>query len=727
MMNKHLLSFLMLSSLCATASAQNSVSVDLTDKLLVNPDFELFECKVKPANQSKAAEIEALPEFGQVLRFKDEYKSGDATAIYREAARGVPYGWSMNQPETGEEGGFGGNSYGVNSDAYNPHGNAACWFSQGTFPVGWKLYQTIPASKLEPGLYKVTCLLWQEVSLNKASNTNTTYQEGYTYTNIAGTCCLFANNSVQYYGRKDDYNEAGLTPTDEVVTYANHMFGLNKNGVKLHPMVVYVNVKEGEDLTIGIRTSHIDKYGKPRGNRSGWFKADNFRVEKVLSQPEKDADEFTAEVLTNSSFELDHNGEVTDKQICNGDSHASQTPGSDGYNPDFTYYGWENDNLPDDYGQHPNFCWGLMGHNAGYMDGKNTPMENTRLYQYIDADKLEPGVYTLSCMAWQPTDLKGFGQFRIYADNGNNTYVTYYGVESKYEKNQTEGEIATFAGLPGGVDSYSKRSRILEDMYVNIPVYPDQDLEVGLKTGGQNGDADEAVVHAGAFHIDYFRINKTSNLPVNYTAETNDVQAENYKVRATLDCAVANNIWNTVCLPFALNAADIQTIFGKDAKVAAFDGADATTANFKTVAEMEAGVPYLVYATDALPAPMVIDDVVITKSSAETVTKGNFSFVGGFSATTINAGDQNSLVVNGDGTLKPAAEATTVSAFHAYMKSATGGAATYTVNGTIVTGIDSITTGVESKDAKVFNLAGQRVNNDAKGVVIANGKTIIKK
>lgn len=726
-MNKHLLSFLMLSSLCATASAQNSVSVDLTDKLLVNPDFELFECKVKPANQGKATEIEALPEFGQLLRFKDEYKTDGATAVYREAARGVPYGWSMNQPETGEDGGFGGNSYGVNADAYNAHGNAACWFSQGTFPKGWKLYQTIPASKLEPGLYKVTCLLWQEVKLSKASNSINTLAEGYTYTELAGTCCLFANNSVQYYGRATDYHETGLTETDEVVTYANHMFGQTGNRAKLQPMVVYVNVKEGEDLTIGIRTSNIDRYGNPRGNRSGWFKADDFHVEKVLSQPEQDADEFTAEVLTNNSFELDNNGEVNGSQIYNGESHSSETPGKNGYDPDFTYYGWENDNLPDDYGQHPNFCWGLQGGSTCYMDSKNTPMENTRLYQYIDADRLTPGVYTLSCLAWQPTDLKGFGQFRIYGDNGNNTYVTYYGVESKYEKNQTEGEIATFAGLPGGKDSYGSRSRILEDMSVNVPVYPGQDLEVGLKTGGQNGDADEAVVHAGTFHIDYFRISKTSNLPVSYTAEANDVQAESYKVRATLDCAVANNTWNTVCLPFALNAADIQTVFGKGAKVAAFDGADATTANFKTVAAIEAGVPYLVYATDALPSPMVIDDVVITKSAAETVTKGNFSFVGAFSATTLNAGDQNSLVVNGDGTLKPAAETATVSAFHAYMKSAAGGAATYTVDGTVVTGIDGIATSAEAKDAKVFNLAGQRVSNDAKGVVIANGKTIIKK
>ena len=43
------------------------------------------------------------------------------------------------------------------------------------------------------------------------------------------------------------------------------------------------------------------------------------------------------------------------------------------------------------------------------------------------------------------------------------------------------------------------------------------------------------------------------------------------------------------------------------------------------------------------------------------------------------------------------------------------------------TGIDDVTTVVNDKDAPVYNLAGQRVSKDYKGVVIQNGKKRINK
>ena len=52
----------------------------------------------------------------------------------------------------------------------------------------------------------------------------------------------------------------------------------------LNPMQVIVEVKEGESLKLGIRTSNY----KPDGTRStndnhGWFKVDHFRIHKVTA------------------------------------------------------------------------------------------------------------------------------------------------------------------------------------------------------------------------------------------------------------------------------------------------------------------------------------------------------------------------------------------------------------------------------------------------------------
>ncbi len=53
------------------------------------------------------------------------------------------------------------------------------------------------------------------------------------------------------------------------------------------------------------------------------------------------------------------------------------------------------------------------------------------------------------------------------------------------------------------------------------------------------------------------------------------------------------------------------------------------------------------------------------------------------------------------------------------------GSSIYSLNGT--TGINSITTDVDSADAPVYNLAGQRVGKNAKGVLIKNGKKYVVK
>ena len=190
----------------------------LTDKLLVNADFE----------------------------YNADNKKADG--------RGIPYGWTV-------KGTLSGNSYGVNTDAKNPHGTNCCWFNSKPFPDEFELSQTIPAGKIEPGLYRVSCLFW-----NQSGN--------------GGNSRIFANNSVQYFGTAMGVQNI-LTP-GELNSYANYE-GTPTSDIYLKPMYVYVQVHEGESLTIGVRSSNRKNNGSvATGNDpTGWFKVDNFMIERI--------------------------------------------------------------------------------------------------------------------------------------------------------------------------------------------------------------------------------------------------------------------------------------------------------------------------------------------------------------------------------------------------------------------------------------------------------------
>lgn len=191
---------------------------DLTDDLLVNADFEYNDENV---HQSKTC---------------------------------VPYGWTMSASTTN-------GSYGINADAENPYKDYCFWAISRPFPDDWAIYQTIPAEKLQPGVYQVSCILWN--------------QNG-----ISGNCRLFANNNVQYFSSPDGV--AKILTTGERNSYASYQ-GTTTSDATMKPMTVYVAIHEGDSLQVGIKTSNRKGNGTiATGNDpTGWFKADHFRIRKV--------------------------------------------------------------------------------------------------------------------------------------------------------------------------------------------------------------------------------------------------------------------------------------------------------------------------------------------------------------------------------------------------------------------------------------------------------------
>ena len=407
-------------------------SDSLTSQLLTNPDFEYdHDGNLNPEGETR---------------------------------RGVPYGW---QADTSR---LNGESWGINNDGGNYHGNNLCWFLSRPFPADFELSQTVSADKLEPGIYKVTCRLWVE----KAMLTN---------------CRLFANNNVQYFGKESDYTNV-LTP-GENNTYAGYDGG-DANSIVLRNMAVYIEIKEGEDLKIGIRTGNRRNNGSYASDNSGWFKVDDFRIEKTDAFPDTSEEDLTLteKLITNYDFELyDDNGTIREN--------------TSGQTRRYTPYGWHlNGSFPgDSYGLNndaanphgTNACW-FQPHDDYMPDG-------FQLSQTIKAESLTPGRYLIQCKLWVEEGL--LSNTRLFANDD----VQYYGMDYDYRGCLTDGENNTFAGYIGGQSG----NYVMQDMWVYTDISEGEDLTLGIRSGNYNPDGTPGTVFKnGWFKVDYFRINKVT-------------------------------------------------------------------------------------------------------------------------------------------------------------------------------------------------------------------------
>jgi len=126
----------------------------------------------------------------------------------------------------------------------------------------------------------------------------------------------------------------------------------------------------------------------------------------------------------------------------------------------------------------------------------------------------------------------------------------------------------------------------------------------------------------------------------------------------TVDVTLTRNLnagsYNTLCLPFAMTASQIETAFGAGTKLAKFSEANMEGESLNldfddTVTEIEAGVPYIIQPSADITAPVVLSDMAISK----TASKIDFSLAkmtGVFSPTALAEG-VNTLYLGANNTL----------------------------------------------------------------------------
>ena len=186
----------------------------------------------------------------------------------------------------------------------------------------------------------------------------------------------------------------------------------------------------------------------------------------------------------------------------------------------------------------------------------------------------------------------------------------------------------------------------------------------------------------------------------------------------------ADGEWETVCLPFALTAAQVAEVFGEGTKLAALTGSEGETLEFSTVTALEAGTPYLLLPTVAFTSKE-LEGVTLMAGAPVAVSEAGLAFTGVYEPTKIDQGD---LFIAAGNKLKPSDGESAMKAFRAYFDvvGEGSGAKMFVVNGEEATGIVRADGSVETLD-EVYTVSGVRVSKPTRGLYIINGKkTVIK-
>lgn len=228
------------------------------------------------------------------------------------------------------------------------------------------------------------------------------------------------------------------------------------------------------------------------------------------------------------------------------------------------------------------------------------------------------------------------------------------------------------------------------------------------------------------FSFNNFRLVRLGNLDVTLD-EAKDNTIEAMDANVTLKRTFVVNKWNTLVLPFAVSAEDVKAKFGNGAKVVEYSNAEDVNINFTTSTNgIKANVPVLIKLA-SVNADNTYSFENVNIQFAEPKAEGTtYSFVGSYKS--YNLVNDDYMLYADKWWKTETGDTYTIKAFRAYIKANTPAAAKQ-----LNLVIDGQTTGLKLNtvngniEGETYNIAGQRVANSYKGLIIKNGKKIIKK
>lgn len=347
------------------------------------------------------------------------------------------------------------------------------------------------------------------------------------------------------------------------------------------------------------------------------------------------------------------------------------------------------------------------GGNEGAKDDEIwTNADGTKVGHYYDYWNGEANNQHVSQEVTNLTAGKYIVTIKARAQEGFNLYLLI-----NNEKKEDINEIGNAGGVfSRGWNDYTAEFTVGEDGKVKIEV-------ANMPSSNQ----------AGWFGFGDVRLVRLSEAVTLNEAADNAIEAKDV-ADVTLKRTFVANKWNTLVLPFAVSDADVKTTFGAEAKIVKYSNADDANINFTTSTKgIEANVPVLIMPAAVNAAnTYTFNGVSIVEATTPKADGTSYSFVGSYKP--YNLVNDDYMLYADKWWKTEASDSYKIKAFRAYIKANTPEAAKQ-----LNLVIDGQTTGLKLNtvngniEGETYNIAGQRVANSYKGLVIKNGKKIIKK
>lgn len=209
-----------------------------------------------------------------------------------------------------------------------------------------------------------------------------------------------------------------------------------------------------------------------------------------------------------------------------------------------------------------------------------------------------------------------------------------------------------------------------------------------------------------------------------------DKTAVHFKLKRSF---VADDTWYTICLPFNVAQKQLVEVFGgENVELRTFDHMEGMVMYFKSVENLEAGVPYLIKPNKNLDN-LLFENVKIDMAAHPDLQVGadGYFMKGTYQATVLNPDGTNLFLGDNNTFFRPSENDHRMKGTRVYFiipRKAVDQVLSYDTE-TIVDGIVDVEVNSQSNSQKVYNINGVYVGSSLKnltpGVYIVDGKKVV--
>lgn len=209
-----------------------------------------------------------------------------------------------------------------------------------------------------------------------------------------------------------------------------------------------------------------------------------------------------------------------------------------------------------------------------------------------------------------------------------------------------------------------------------------------------------------------------------------DQTAVHFKLKRSF---VADDTWYTICLPFNVAQKQLVEVFGgENVELRTFDHMDGMVMYFKSVENLEAGVPYLIKPNKNLDS-LLFENVKIDMAAHPDLQVGadGYFMQGTYQATVLNPDGTNLFLGDNNTFFRPSENDHRMKGTRVYFiipRKAVDQVLSYDTE-TIVDGIVDVEVNSQSNSQKVYNIngvyVGSSLQNLTPGVYIVSGKKVV--